>query len=297
MAKIKKSIIIIELVIILIILISIGYYWYTNKPQMVQAIASVISVAITSFYAFLVYKNNQILSLRPHSERLLEKEISPWLNKTITKIFVLNPLQLPDDEKCIEQFEVERLPLLFEEHLKSGYNEIYLKYKNWEGKTKEHNEKLKKFVRELRNKAKIKIGLPSSSDFPNRDKVYCYYQRMISDLLTLVIANSINGELNYLKREFKIEVHGEKHSLRPYGSELIEGIFVGSPESAKLMEIDKFINEILNSQKIIEETINFYTNSNNLEKKLEILRNEIIMKIEDELKAGGLIKGKCRACP
>jgi predicted metal-dependent hydrolase len=296
MDGIRTSMIIIGLAI-LIILISIGYYWYTNNLQMIQAIAPLINALITLSYIFLVYKSTQILSLRPHSERLLEKEISPWLNKTITKIFVLNPLGLPDDEKYIEEFEFEKLPLLFEEHLKSGYNEIYLKYKNWEEKTKEHNEKLKKFVGELRNIAKIKIGLPSSSDFPNRGKVYCYYQRMISDLLTLIIANRINGELNYLKREFKIEVHGGKYSIRPYGSELIEGILVGSPESAKLREMDEFIKEILNSQKIIEEAINFYTNYDNLVKELEILRNEIIMKIEDELKAGGLIKGRCRACP
>jgi hypothetical protein len=282
---------------IIIILIGIGYYCWTGRPQVVQGIASVISAGIAGFYAFLIYKSNRLQSLRPHSERLVEKEISPWLKDTITKIFVLSPLNLDDNEEWIEKFDFEKLPLLFEEHLKTGYQQIYSKYKDWERKVKEHNEKLKKFVRELRNKAKSKIGLPSDSDFPNRGKVYCYYQRMISDLLTLVIANSVNGELNYLKTELKIKVREKKYSVRLYAGELVEGIFYGEPESAKILEIEKFIKEVSHSQKIIEETKDFYANYNNLIKDFENLRNEIIMKIENELKAGGLIEGKCRACP
>lgn len=260
----------------------------------IQGIAIIFLVAITGYYAFLIRQSNRIQSLRPHSEKLLEKEISPWLKDTITKTFILDPLRLPDDEKWIENFDFEKLPLLFDEHLKTGYKEIYLEYKGWEKRVEQYNEELKKFIRELRNEAKSKIGLPSDSDFPNRGKIYCYYQRMISDLLPSLIAN---GELSYLKKELKIEVYDEKrYSVKLSAGELVEGIFVSAPESAKIVEIKKFIKEVLTSPEIIKKARGFYETYKNLVKNFENLKNEIVIKIEDELKAGGLIKGKCRAC-
>lgn len=261
--------------------------------SIISLIISIISIIIAIFAVNLSRKTYRLQSIRPHSEEL-EKEISKWILNLQT--FILNPANLPDSEETLNFLINVNRPLNYvEQHLKSGYKEIFSEYKNWEEKVKLYNDSLKKFIEELYRKAKEEIRVSAETEriLPSVSP-YAYYYRIIALSLKKILTG-------FPVEELEIQaIHREKNTfyeLQWHGTGLVMQSDQNTYNRAK-----NFIENLQNSLtdyflEARENSKEFYKNYGDLLEGYNNFAKEIRQGIINKIRIKGLIEGKCAACP
>jgi|GEM_PF-1936946 len=281
-------------------LVFLGYivYWkidFLNKNSgAIQAISTIALIFVTGYYACQTHKFEEIQLKRPHSERIA-KDFSDWLTKVSS--FILDPRRIPDEDgsQYLEAYRIENMPLYVEQHLKTGYPGLYKRYREWKNSAEKYNDKIKEFIKKIKNEGKEKINLPASVD--TKEPPYVYYQRIISYSFRKILTGIHREDIEFytLRGLVGVKITFENLENCDYQIELKwKGVTISITNASKAVEIESWIKEVEKHYK--DDIKKFYAEFNHLIINWNKIREKIMTQIIDIARYAGVIEGKCDAC-
>lgn len=223
--------------------------------------------------------------LRPHSDRL-NNVFKSWLRSGEFLPQIQDIANIPEGvavEVAIVSKPAPPSPYALHfalQHLESGYPQVYLELKEIEGKIEHHNKRTADFFNRLYERVRKELKLPE----PPADKRYAYYGRLISYSLRKTLTG-------YPESEPEIIQTDQSWQLRWNGAHLVIGTRKDCEKGFKS------IDNLRRSEDVVSKAKNLYEAAEKLKIEREKTREQLHLKITDNLEVGGIIKGQCEACP
>jgi hypothetical protein len=245
--------------------------------EWLSLLLSIFAIAV-ALRQYTLSKKAQIM--RPHSDRLCEV-FESWIESANFLPLIIDPAY-SHENGTITPLKASPSALPFAlQHLQTGYPRIYSKLKNLHGQIETHNQKAEDFIAGLCETARKKIGLSKTP----REKHYAYYYRLVSFVLRKMLIGYPEAE-----PEITSIMRRQKYVLRWNGADLVIGNRENCENGLKLIEKLRTSEEILSKAKI------FHENAKKLNINVGKLQETLRLKLIDNIKVGGIIKGKCDAC-
>jgi len=264
--------------------------WPINgDASLAISIVAIICSSVAIYISYKQYKLSETINiLRPHSDRLSDI-FRRWLSSDEALPHVFTPMDVPEKklgelERILLSIKEEGYSLnlnpLAVEHLKTGYPEIFNQLKGVLEEIRTHNQDVLEYFLSLCNKVRNALNLPE----PPYAEKFVYYSRVIIFTSEKILTGCPEGEPI-------IEVSLSKprrHELKWNGATLIRGDYEDCKRGLQVIMHIKMAE----AGKIRK----FHKKAEELKSKIEKIFEEIRLRLVDYIKAGGIIKGRCKVC-
>ncbi|RLF09835.1 MAG: hypothetical protein DRJ62_06025 [Thermoprotei archaeon] len=260
-----------------------------NIVSVAMAIASAIS-ALLSYYMYRLTMRVNIL--RPHSDRLREKEIVPWLREDrflpeIVDIADL-PLEPPNiigiEYSSLPELKIHPIPRFTCQHLRTGYPKLFNDWKRLMQDIINYHHDVQIFVKELMEKAKSRLKLPCRKEAPGEKHAHYYC------LVKLILSNLLRG----------IPPEDTLREEKPQGSAYLHlwwsgrRIMIGDRSDCTACR--KLIKDFLTDPEIKRKAEELNNRACILRERRHEIRQALEIELIEKIVLGGVIKGRCDIC-
>ena len=263
--------------------------------QTAVGIAIAIATFLSAYYLFHIQRQNRS---KEHSQKLNKEVFEPWSStRFIGREKVMGSEVIETRLGSInlhrEKFSIESYDLMYEDsnlaksHLKTGYSNLWIKWNNIEKENLDFLENVKNLLEMLENKIKENINEAKLLIWGGSGKEPVEY------IIPSSIAVYIYVHIYYDEKDYIDEwIVDEKSRKLLHGNR----ITVAKSESTNtLKKLKKIILEIQHNTR--RKILDLNEKRNEIERKIEEFQESLKKDIVQKVKHGGVIKGKCEACP